>query len=274
VLTVRFLFAFLISFFFLQFTLANESLLPAAELSDGYCQRTMKTFQRLAYDESYRLAFANHGGLVNGGVCWWHSRLQRNAVYFARFALHLDKPTAQEASRLVSAIIDEKGPVVIPGYSSFNQFSRDFERMIQKKLEGWQRKDGFLKFGWIKGLKGSDKRDPVKFRRVMDSLYEKVGRAGEIAFAKLQIPGIASHAWLIIGMVQTSLGYKLYYVDSNEPIRTSEHEYRDGDQSVMLPGSGYVGFYEGYSGTMEKVRERFFETCGHALSDGNRSSKL
>ena len=42
------------------------------------------------------MSFKNQGGLFNGGVCWWHSRFQRNIFYLSIFRPDLNKPLKSE----------------------------------------------------------------------------------------------------------------------------------------------------------------------------------
>ena len=48
--------------------------------------------QKKISNSNNRLSFTNSGGLVNGGVCWWHSRFTRNANYVAVFSPDKAKP--------------------------------------------------------------------------------------------------------------------------------------------------------------------------------------
>ncbi len=244
--------------------LAALSVQAGDNFSDNYCERTLKNFQEIALTEESRLSFANEGGLANGGVCWWHSRLQRNAIYMARFAPEAAKPTSEQASRLLSDIINEKGPVVIGGYKNFFDFSRDFQSMIQDKLEGWQLKDGFFKFGWLRGLKGKYEMDPKELQDEMDIFYQKVAVEGDIVYARLNPKGIEAHSWLVVGMTKRERGYELAYVDSNSPVATLRYEYTVGDINVDS-GVGRSGFYENYSGTLKKLKKNFKKACARDL---------
>jgi hypothetical protein len=246
------------------FLLLSVGYLTVAQAGDNYCERSLKNFQEIALLDENRFSFANEGGLLGGGVCWWHSRLQRNAIYMARFAPDAPIPTSAQASKLVNDLINEKGPVVIGGYKDFYDFSRGFHNMIQNKLEAWQKKDGFFKFSWLRGLKGRHEMEPDELQKEMDLFYQKVVGEGEIVYARLNPAGIEAHSWLIVGMTKRERGYELVYVDSNYPVATLRYDYTIGDVSVDS-GIGKSGFYENYSGTLKKLKKNFAKACGRDL---------
>ena len=111
-------------------------------------------FKELLEDDNNRLSFSNRGGLLNGGVCWWHSRFQRNSIYLTMYNPDLPTPTEKEAKKIISNIRKGKKIVIIPGFDNFYDFSRKYYSLIQKELEKWQRRDGFIRQSWITGLSG------------------------------------------------------------------------------------------------------------------------
>jgi hypothetical protein len=248
------------------FTFSQHAVSEEIKLNDGYCQKALDDFQKEALNNENHLALRNQGGLFGGGVCWWHSRLQRNAIYMARLVPGLPRPDREQAKQIVSDLINEKGPVVVPGYKTIAEFSREFEDVIQKKLEGWQKKDAIFKFSWIKGLKGDNDRSPEKIKKEMDKLYQIVGLKKEIAFVKIQLPGVVAHSLLIVGMKKAPQGYSVQYLDSNG-YEVLTHEYREGEVAFPIFGdSAGGGIYMGYTKTMKKLRENFKRACGRELN--------
>ena len=203
----------------------------------GVCGRDMASFQQMALDSSTRLAFSNRGGMFGGGVCWWHSRLQRAAIYLTEFKPDLPKPSRAQAAWMISALSSMKRVVVIPGYSDFKSFSADFSDLIQARLQAWQREDGILRFRWIDGLTGHTSVSASSLQYIMGRIHDMVAVQHRIVFEKLQVPGVAAHAWLIIGSQQTADGYILQVIDSNEPDQTLNVQYHFGDQSLFHPWS-------------------------------------
>lgn len=191
----------------------------------------------IARDPRFRLSFENDGGLFNGGVCWWHSRLQRAVWSLAEFRPDLGKPTRNEAVRIIDNLSHFRGVQVIPGYSNFLSFSADFKKELQSELNAWQLRDGVFKQSWLTAMKGRANldRNPAKLKRIMDDLYQyslEGQREGFTPWVMLQLKGIiGAHAALIAGMKKNRAGdgYSLDIVDSNFPERTFTWRYKYGD---------------------------------------------
>ncbi|WP_246845331.1 hypothetical protein [Bdellovibrio sp. NC01] len=170
-------------------------------------------YKSLIYNYQNRLSFLNAGGIGNGGVCWWHSMFTRNATYIAVYRPELPRASADRAKRIIDAIIANDAVVEIPGYKNLYEFSIDYHQQIQSALNRWQISEG-IAFGWLRGLSGKTRVAPDVLKSMMDELYQEV-RSGRIAYQKLQIPGIMAHAWLVVDMWKTNLGYDFEVVDSN-----------------------------------------------------------
>jgi hypothetical protein len=218
----------------------------------------------LTMDSSNLMAFTNHGGLVNGGVCWWHSRFQRNALYLTIFKPQLPKPSDKELSKIIRNIRTAEQVVVIPGFKNFAQFSDAYEVEIQKELEYWQKLDGIARFAWIKGLSGSAEVAPEKLNKMMDQLYTDVEVNKNIAYNMLQIPGIVSHAWLVVHMEKVSGGYNLEILDSNFARRTEIYRFRAGD--TRLSYHAYFNFvpYLMQTSEMDVIKRAQLKLCNPA----------
>jgi hypothetical protein len=92
------------------------------------------------------------------------------------------------------------------------------------------------RFAWKKGLSGSSKVSPAKIKEIMDQIFEEVEVKKNIAFNKLQVPGIIAHAWLVVHMEKVLGGYNLEILDSNFPSATEIYRYREGDTSINYHG--------------------------------------
>ena len=200
---------------------ANTKLFCKNRLSSGGVQNILK-------DTNNTLNFMNHGGIINGGVCWWHSRFNRNAAFLAYFQPTQGKPTYQEALQIITEIRKGKSIVTIPGYKNLSDFSLDYGEEIQRTLENWQKVDGFVRQKWIGGLKGSHIISAEKLSGMMDELYQKVAVQKEVIYQKLQLEGLDAHAWLVLGMDKLRNGYRLHVLDSNEITRTDTYIYKKG----------------------------------------------
>ncbi len=234
------------------------------ELSDEkakFCSEKLDSptaIQDLLYSNQNQIAFVNQGGLIGGGVCWWHSRFTRNAAYLAFFRPELPKPSELQAKAIVKNI--RKGKFVeIPGYKNLRAFSSDFANIVQEQLNAWQRFDGMVKQKWTQGLSGSSKaQNADKFEADMDALYERVQK-GEVVFQMLQLKGIVAHAWLVIKMIKVENGYDLEVLDSNLGVDT--YQYRKGMESFEYHHYGEFMPYTHEVKEEVSLRRKLMKVC-------------
>jgi hypothetical protein len=202
-------------------------------------------FPELSTDATNLMSFKNQGGLFNGGVCWWHSRFQRNAFYLTIFKPELAKPKTSEVKSLIKEIREGKSVVTIPGFLNFSEFTAAYTKEILAELESWQLYDGVVLGGWIDGLKGDSKVPPGILKAMMDKLYSYVEIEKRVAYQKLQIKGITSHAWLIVGMKVSADGYEIGLIDSNHATMSENYTYKNGDESFFEKAYGnFVPYLE------------------------------
>lgn len=217
-----------------------------------YCARfgtsssDREIIQDLSSEAINLMAFKNDGGLFNGGVCWWHSRFQRNMLYLSIFRPDLPKPpTSSELQKIIRQVRQGTSVVTIPGYANLAEFSAQNQKYIQKELNDWQLYDGVILGSWIDGLKGDTKVSATTLQAMMNEVYNYVAVEKKIAYQKLQIKGITSHAWLIVGMKQMPSGIDLGFIDSNNPRMSEVYSYKLGDQSFNVKGYGdFVPYLE------------------------------
>lgn len=214
----------------------------------------------LQSSDDMRMSFSNYGGLINGGVCWWHSRFQRNAAYLTIYRPEMEKPTREQAQEIIKDIRFARGVITIPGYDNFYDFTRDWHDEIQARLEGWQRTDGFIMQQWVVGLAGASEVAPEKLKKEMDDLYKQVSQ-GDVVYQKLQIKGITAHAWLVVGMEKTADGYEMAVIDSNSPVRTQSYSYKDGDTSLYHYYYGNFVPYTGKNRELRKLKRKVKSFC-------------
>lgn len=226
----------------------------------GDHESSVERTQEVLRNMDMRMSFRNKGGLANGGVCWWHSRFQRNAAYLTIYRPELPRPTRSEAKEIIKDIRFAKGVITIPGFSDFSEFSAVYHDEIQSRLNGWQRTDGMILQQWVVGLAGASDTTPEKMKKIMEDTYEQVS-GGDVVYQKLQIKGIVAHAWLVIGMAKTSNGYELEVIDSNSPRRTSRYTYREGDTSFYHSWYGKFVPYTGKNRELRKLKKRVKKFC-------------
>lgn len=242
----------------------QSALAEVAPKSVGeYCAaaREQNYIQEMGKSSVNQLAFRNQGGLINGGVCWWHSRFTRNALYLGIFRPDLPKPSEAQMEDIIKDIRKGKNVVTIPGFANLRAFSSDFtaRRLIQEELESWQRFDGFIRQQWIVGLSGSRISEAATLKRNMDELYEYVVLEDNIAYQKLQLPGVVAHAWLVVDVHKDGSGYELEVIDSNYT-GTQTWRYREGMTNFNYGGFGEFTPYTEQKRelrTLKKVAQRF-----------------
>jgi hypothetical protein len=241
---------FLIIILVLSSNFAQSEILP--QNKQEFCSRfeinnnKKNTIQEQASDPINLTSFKNNGGLFNGGVCWWHSRFQRNIFYLSIFRPDLPRlVNQQEISKIIHQIRLGTSVVTIPGHANFSEFSEANQKLIQYELNDWQLYDGVILGSWINGLKGDTKVNPEVLKTMIDDLYEYVEIQKKVAYQKLQIKGITSHAWLIIGMKKTETGHEIGLLDSNNPRMSQNYSYKFGDNSFFTKSYGnFVPYLE------------------------------
>lgn len=241
----------IVTLFLILFSLSTSAAgIPQSK--QEYCARfgtsnsDREIIQDLSSEAINLMAFKNDGGLFNGGVCWWHSRFQRNMLYLSIFRPDLPKPpTSSELQKIIRQVRQGTSVVTIPGYANLAEFSAQNQKYIQKELNDWQLYDGVILGSWIDGLKGDTKVSATTLQAMMNEVYNYVAVEKKIAYQKLQIKGITSHAWLIVGMKQMPSGIDLGFIDSNNPRMSEVYSYKLGDQSFNVKGYGdFVPYLE------------------------------
>jgi hypothetical protein len=188
------------------------------------------------------LAFTNGGGLLGKGVCWWHSRFTRAALYLAYFEPDSPRPARREVRDIIATLMDARGVVAIPGYASLREFSEANRGEIQKLLERRQLQDGVLRFAWVDGLTGSPSVESRRLEDLMDRIHAETLEG--LAYVKLQIRGLDAHSLVFTEMEPLrGGGYRCSYLDSNWPGERI-WEYRAGLDPVSaatgIPGVPYL----------------------------------
>lgn len=226
------------------------------------CSRTKKETIELLEKEPSRIAFRNGGGLFNGGVCWWHSRLQRTSAYLVKFAPTQPKESEKSAAILLEKLRKMETIVEIRGYSDFETFTHDHQKTVLAFLERWQRIDGFLNQQWLRGLSGRSHLPPNDLKRQMDHIYSVFQNSKGPLWLMAQMKGITSHALLLLDMVQTNDGHLLRVIDSNRPLETRELIYSEGDVSLKFHGEGHEFVpYIGFQKDMDRIESTLKASC-------------
>lgn len=254
-------------FLFFFFSQSWAASLPQSKTD--YCARfsddpkASELVQEFSTEATNLMTFKNSGGLFNGGVCWWHSRFQRNIFYLSIFRPDLEKPKNQrDIKDLIVKIREGKSVIQIPGYHNFEEFSSENQKLIQQELNDWQIYDGVVLGSWIDGLKGDTKIKADILSQMMKDVHDYVAVKKKIAYQKLQIKGITSHAWLVVGMRKNESGFDLGYLDSNSPRMSLNYSYKDGDTSFFIKGYGNFVPYLEFKREEERITAAGRSFCG------------
>lgn len=237
--------------------------LSHSAFSSDFCLKNSEDIRLHLSETKSRIAFKNKGGLINGGVCWWHSRLQRSSAYLIKFRPEIrQKPSLEEVRKILRHLRDMDKVVIINGYSNFRDFSYDFRSETQKMLEGWQKIDGFLNHEWIRGISGKSSLPPNELKAQMEKIYTAYKSSPTPIWVMLQIKGITAHAALVTSMTESNKGFNLTVIDSNNPSDESEIYYSFGDTSLRIEGEGYSFIpYLGFQRDFTKMFSAINEHC-------------
>lgn len=221
-----------------------------------WATRNKEFFQtKLLFQDHAQLAIRNRPGLIGKGVCWWHSRFTRAATYLAVFRPDIiSKPTPNEALRIIRDLIRMNQLVEIFGYPNLQAFSRAYAEILERELTLWSLRDVFnLKI--LNAFGGESFENPVALERRMDRLYERVTQQGRIEFQTLQLPGLSTHAWLVVAMRPTSDGYHLVVIDSNFA-KPEVWTYQRGQNTFRYAFSGELPLFGPFIPYSNKVWQR------------------
>ncbi len=242
---------------------------PLPQTKNEFCARyvsntndTKINVLDLSSETTNLMSFKNDGGLFNGGVCWWHARFQRNIFYLSIFKPNLPKPQINEIKKIIQQVRLGNSVVTIPGYANLSDFSSENQKLIQAELNDWQLYDGVVLGSWIDGLKGETKVPASELQAKMDEVFQYVNVKKKIAYEKLQIKGITSHAWLIVNVKKMSSGYDLNIIDSNNPRMCELYSYKNGDESFHVSGYGDFVPYLEFKREEERLTQNGKTYCG------------
>lgn len=236
---------------------------PLIASAQTFCSRTQSNIKSHLEDSSSRISFKNSGGLFNGGVCWWHNRLQRSSAYLVKFVPELNPPTNPELYQILFQLRTMNKVTIIPGYQDFETFTKDFKPAIQAMLNHWQKHDGFYNFEWLRGISGRSALDPESMRLRMNDIFDHYKKSPAPLWIMAQIKGITSHSLLVLNMEQTDNGYEMKVIDSNHPADLLQISYYFGDVNLKAPKDKYTFVpYAGFQQDFRLISSALKSHCG------------
>ena len=236
--------------------------IPTFAHSQSICDRYDEGLVEYLKVEETRISFKNKGGLFNGGVCWWHSRLQRSSAYLAIYHPEISRPTNHEAYIILKKLKEMKSYVVIPGFDNFLDFTNAYKVEAQKVLDEWQIEDGFINQQWIRGISGNHKLPANQMKLRIETIHTSFKQSKNPLWVMAQIKGITAHAFLILDMYYKNGYWAISVIDSNHPLKTIELTYHEGDESLEHPVDGYkFMIYTGFNNDLNKMNKIVSRAC-------------
>lgn len=239
---------------------------PEDSVHAKFCGRTRARVLELSRLPENRLSHANGGGFGGGGVCWWHSRLQRAALYLAVYLPDLPRPGREGAQAILDRLVRMDEVVTIPGFDDLASFTDAFADEVQDRLNRWQLEDAVRHMAWVRGMSGESAVSAEILEARVESILHSVTVDRKIQFNMLQMPGLPAHAWLVIGGRRVAGGALLEVIDSNVPGEVLRIYYRKGDTTLSLPYGWSFVPYLAYSSDWNRIERSFRSFCGRAMA--------
>ncbi|HXH73564.1 MAG TPA: hypothetical protein VNJ08_01265 [Bacteriovoracaceae bacterium] len=203
------------------------------------------------------LAFVNPPGPVNGGMCWLHTRLQRQFTYLANYEPKAKRPTHEEAMEIIDRIVQRKGVTVIPGFNDLYDFSAKYEKELTKAIDvmGW--KCVANPNDCLSRVADSYVNTPAELKSTMDTFYSRtLNNPGAIHSIKTRVIGesikysspLSAHSLNILAMEpirgKSNIigapgpieGYKMRIIDPNLQHKVETVTYKHNDTTLKAGG--------------------------------------
>lgn len=193
------------------------------------------------------ISFNNPPGTFGTGLCWWHSRFQRNATYLANYFPGKNPPSDKQAKKIIRAIATGRVVVEIPGFANLREFSSTYKSMIVKELNRMTMMD-------FPNLKVFDRfGDTSEMHRnemwtMMNDIHQKMLQHPQLMFLRQKKDlhnFVSSHSVLLLKIEKVEedtgapwphdkniVGFDLTYVNSNSSGLLTKVPYKKGDLGI------------------------------------------
>lgn len=142
------------SIFFLALFLC-QSFAQAEPHPDQHslCEMKSEDFVAKSFQGENLTSVRNNPGAIYTGLCWWHSRMQRNAIYLTVFDKpEASKPTREQARKIFETLTAGDSVVSIPGYKNWLEFTVANRDLMNSVLYQWEIRDTLF-FNFAKGIR-------------------------------------------------------------------------------------------------------------------------
>lgn len=255
-----------------DFLTDNFDQIASPQSMNSLCEmaREPKKFRLMLLNPDNLIPIPNQGGIADGGVCWWHSRLQRSSIYLAHYSPHKLKPNEKETNQILKKLRQMESFVEIPGYSQFSSFIQDNKETVQKFLENWQITDGVFGFGFLMGLpnKSKDFTDS-DLQQEIKNLRQQVNQENKIVYQMVQTAGVKSHSWLItdVQISDYDSSAEISVVDPAFPQEISVVRHIGGDNQLSTQMYGQLHSFTQQEKELEKIKQVYLKNCGLKIWD-------
>lgn len=193
---------------------------PNPGASGDICQMTAEDFLAKAAHPGNLTANHNAAGPLNTGMCWWHSKMQRAAIYLAVFDRpDQPAPSREEAIQIFKDLRNYKKVVSIPGYTNWKEFSDAFSSEFYQELGNWEIAES-LRLGFVQGLRAEGTTSTQMLQKISD----EVNDYKRVTFVLLKMPLLEAHSWLLQSMELKGSDFIAGFIDSNWPNHVSVYE--------------------------------------------------
>jgi hypothetical protein len=215
--------------------------------------------------EAMQMGTPNAGGRFGTGLCWWHARFHRSAVYLMDFAPSQPKPDAKTARKLM-ARISYFLPTTVPGYRSLAAFTHDFPNELYSVLSDWEVRTTVyapehMIGGWLtKNLLSKRELERV-FTESAWNIVDDLAAIPRPVFLMWEEKG-AIHGILAVGTHPdpATNSVMLRYVDNNYPGGAIERTLlKDG----VFPSDAWnFGFHQAFDHDFTEIQKGLRRVCG------------
>lgn len=235
--------------FLLIASLCLGSLQAAANTLIGYddpnplasadiCKMKAEDFLAKAEHPSNLTSNRNAAGNLGTGLCWWHTKLQRAALYLAVFDQpDSPKPTKAEALHILAKIRDLKEVVSIPGFKNWFDFTFDYHDEFYQILNHWEVRD-IAQLQFLKGVRVLQAMDPSMLQKISDEVNEYK----RLTYLMVKLPMLGAHSWIAQSFQLEGTEFKIGYIDSNYASHINRYE-----------SNGNIYRIQGHNGFESKV---------------------
>jgi hypothetical protein len=202
---------------------------PNPLASADICKMRAEDFLVKAQHPSNLTSNFNAAGPLGTGLCWWHSKMQRAAIYLAVFDQpEMPKPTKAEALHIFAMLRDLKEVVSIPGFQNWFDFTAAFHDEFYQILGHWEIRDT-VQLEFLKGV-----RIQSTSPETLQKISQEVNDYKRLTFLLLKMDSLSAHSWLAQSFELEGTNFNIGFIDSNIPSNVNRYETKLNRYSIQM----------------------------------------